>query len=259
MYYKTQITIEKVTFSYDSVKALRNISFEVKKGEFIGLLGPNGSGKTTLLRCLSKVLKPKNGVILIEGENIRNITLKKLAKIVAAVTSKSPDQFNLTVTDIVLMGRHPYSEGLKWWETPEDLDVVTQTMKLLNITGLSNRKLPELSDGEKQRVFIAKALTQEPKVLLIDEPTNHLDIKHQIKTLKLLRKLTSEGITVIAAMHDLNLAAWYCDKIILLNKGKITAIGPPVEVLKPEIIEKVYGVKAIVKHEATKRIVIIPL
>ncbi len=253
-----RLIVEDLSFAYDSVKALENISFKVEKGEFLGILGPNGSGKTTLLRCLSKVLGPKKGTVLLEGKDISLISLKTLASLIASVPSTLPTQFNLNVIDVVLIGRHPHSNGFRYWETDEDVKVALEKMKLLSINHLSQRKLWMLSDGERQKVLIAKALAQEPKLLLVDEPTSHLDIKHQIEIMKLLRTLTRKKVTIIAAMHDLNLAAWFCDKLLLLKEGKIYAAGEPQEVLKPKLIESVYGVKTTIVNIDSGKILVIP-
>lgn len=247
-----KIEILGVDCYYGSIQALEDISFEVNEGDFFGIIGPNGSGKTTLLRCITKVLRPKVGAVLLDENSVSDMDREKIAKNIGVVPQNSPLTFPFTVLDIVLMGRTPHF-GRFARETKKDLKIAKKAMKLTNVAHFADRTINELSGGESQRVIIAKALTQEPKVLLLDEPTLHLDINHQLEILKLIRGLNErEKLTVIAVFHDLNLAARFCDKLLLLNSGKIHSIGSVEDVLTPKNIKIVYQVDVqIARHPLT--------
>lgn len=237
-----RLEIKNINFCYDSIKALENVTFNVDNGEILGIIGPNGSGKTTLLRCINGVLQPKIGTVLIDREDISNLGRKEIAKKIGVVPQNTSIAFPFTVLDIVLMGREPHL-GRFDRETKEDLEIAENAMRLTNTQHLAERLIDEISGGEKQRVVIARALTQEPEILLLDEPTLHLDINHQLEILELVRMLAKEkGLTVISVFHDLNLAARFCDNLILLDSGKIISIGSPNMVLTSENIRKVYRV-----------------
>lgn len=243
-----RLVIRGVDCYYDSVRVLENVSFSMRSGELVGVIGPNGSGKTTLLRTISGVLKPRMGTVLLDDLEIQRLRRLEIAQKVAVVPQNSSATFNFTVLDMVLMGRNPYI-GRMEKEDAEDLAVTEKAMRLTNTLHLSERLITELSGGERQRVIIARALAQEPKVLLLDEPTLHLDINHQIEVMELLKKLCKEsGLAVLAVLHDFNLAARYCDSLVLLNKGKIAAIGFCEDVLTSKNIEEAFGIKVIVKH-----------
>jgi iron complex transport system ATP-binding protein len=245
---------------YESIKALENIMFSVKEGEFVGILGPNGSGKTTLLKAISRTLKPRIGTIFLDDINIYDMKSKDLAKNVAVVPQEAIATFDFTVLDVVLMGRNPYIERFSM-ESREDLAIARKTMELTNTWHLANRPVNELSGGEKQLVTITRALTQEPKVLLLDEPTTHLDINHQIEIMDLLRRICKEKeLVVLAVFHDFNLAARYCDFAILLKGGKIASAGNLDAVLTSENIKSVFQVNAMVKrHPITGSLYIVPI
>jgi len=216
-----KLNINGVTFYYDSVKALNDITFEVSEGDVLGVIGPNGSGKTTLLRCINLALRPKVGTVFIDGENILELDRKDIAKNIGVVPQNSTIHFPFTVFDIVLMGRTPHLGRLDR-ETSKDIEIAKNAMKITNTQHLADRLIDEVSGGEKQRVIIARALTQEPKILLLDEPTLHLDINHQLEVLELVKKLARENkLIVVLVSHDLNLANRYCDRLMLLNSGKI--------------------------------------
>lgn len=248
-----KLKIRGLDFSYDSVKALESVSLEANEGEILGVIGPNGSGKTTLLKCINLTLKPKAGVVLIGEEEVLNMERKKIAREVAIVPQSSSISFPFTVLDVVLMGRIPHLSRLGR-EGERDLKVVEEAMRATDTLSFANRLIDELSGGELQRVIIARALAQEPSILLLDEPTLHLDINHQLEILKLIRKLTGEeGLATIMVSHDLNLAARYSDKLLLLNAGRVYSAGSIGEVLTPENIKNTYKVKVEVRHhEATK-------
>lgn len=242
------LKIDNLDFLYQSSKVLDEVTFEVKSGEFLGIMGPNGSGKTTLLRCISNVLSPQVGTVFIDGKNVQKLSKKEIAKKIGVVPQTSNIDFAFTVAELVLMGRTPHVERFKS-ENTYDFEITEKAMKLTNILHLAERTFDELSGGEKQRVIIARALAQEPQILLLDEFTVHLDINSQFEILKLVRNLSKEKeIVVMAVFHDLNLAAQYSDKLILLDNGKIISMGLPEEVLTPENIQKAYHIDAIVKR-----------
>lgn len=252
------IRIEGVSYRYDSVSALEGVCFEVGRGEFVGLVGPNGSGKTTLLKCLSRLLKPLGGVIFLDGRDIGKMSPLEVARTCASVPSEFPADANLTVVDAVMLGRHPHVRGV-WWEDERDEEETKKAMERMKVSAFANRRLGELSSGEKQRVMLAKALAQEARVLLVDEPVAYLDIGYQLEIMETLRSLADNGVTVVAAMHQLSLAARYCDKLVVLKKGKVVACGRPEEVLCEDLIGDVYGVKAFVQRLPGVGLVVVPV
>lgn len=241
------LEVENLSCGYDSELVLGNINFKVGNGEVIGIIGPNGSGKTTLLRAISQIVKPKKGVIFVEGENAGQMKFKELAKKIAVV----PQGFSgirMSVEEFVLLGRIPYFRGFQFFESKRDFDIAQKCMSLTDTLKLKNHQITETSGGERQLALIARALCQEPKILLLDEPTTHLDITHQAGILDLVKKLNREyGLTVVMVLHDLNLASEYCHRLILLNKGRIRKIGPADEVLTYSIIEEVYKTVVVVE------------
>jgi len=225
---------------------LKDISFKVKTGEFFGIIGPNGSGKTTLLRAITRVLKPKKEEIYFEGKNIWQMRLKELAKKIAVV-SQNPGISFITVEDFVLLGRIPHYKKFQFLETKEDLEIAKRCMALTDILKIQDQPVGEISGGERQLALIARALCQEPKLLLLDEPTTHLDITHQTKILDLIKKLNKEfELTVIMVLHDLNLASEYCNRLLLMSEGRVYKIGSPQEVLTYQVIEEVYKTVVVV-------------
>ncbi|MEM2536920.1 MAG: ABC transporter ATP-binding protein [Candidatus Bathyarchaeia archaeon] len=245
---------------YGSVKVLENVSFSVDSGELVGLLGPNGSGKTTLLRAISRTLKPKVGTVLLNEADIFSMKSSEVAKRLAVVPQSASLEFEFTALDLVLMGRHPHM-GRFEREDQTDLEIAKEAMMLTNTWHLAEKPINELSGGERQLVMIARALAQRPKVLLLDEPTSHLDINNQIGIMDLLKKICLEkNIAALAVFHDFNLAARYCDSLILLHKGKIFAIGKVEEVLTEENLQKVFNVEVIVRrHPITNSLYIVPV
>lgn len=245
---------------YGSVKALDGIALEVKEGEFLGIVGPNGSGKTTLIRAIARILKPRVGAIFLDEEEISNMSNVELARKMAVVPQEAMTTFNFTSLDVVLMGRNPYL-GRLTFERREDFEIAKWAMELTGTWRLADRPINELSGGERQRVIIARALAQKPQVMMLDEPTSHLDISHQIEILEILKKLCREGrVTVVAVFHDLNLAARYCDRLVMMHQGRIVAAGSVEEVLTPENIENVFSVKVEVRrHPITRAVYIVPL
>ncbi len=242
------LEVKGLTCGYNERFFLQDINFKVRKGEFLGIIGPNGSGKTTLIRAITKVLRPKKGEIILDGKNINYYGFRELAQKIAVV-SQDVDSFalNLTVKEYVLLGRIPFRRRFQFLETRQDKEITHETLAITGILNLAQRPVAEMSGGERQCATIARALAQEPQLLLLDEPTTHLDIGHQIKILDLIRRLNKErGLTVIIILHDLNLASEYCEDLLLLKEGKIYRIGSPEEVLTYPIIEEVYGTLVVV-------------
>jgi iron complex transport system ATP-binding protein len=236
-----KVQIDGLWFDYADVKVIEDLRFTVAK-EFVGIVGPNGCGKTTLLKLMSRILVPNRGVILVDGKDIQDLGPKEIGRNISLLPQDTPIDFAFTAMEVVLMGRNPYLDRLQS-SSQRDLDIVEEAMKQTRTWHLRERDVTELSGGEKQKVLIARALAQEPNILLLDEPTLHLDIGAQLEILELLRKLNRErGIAVVAVMHDLNIAARYCSKLLLIQEGRILSAGLPEEVLTRENIRLVYGV-----------------
>ncbi|MCM8769154.1 MAG: ABC transporter ATP-binding protein [Candidatus Omnitrophica bacterium] len=239
------IYVENLTGGYARRKVVDNCSLVVTEGEFLGIIGPNGSGKTTLVRLLLGILKPFSGKIFYRGENVSERSTLELAREISFLPASLETTFPYTVEEFVALGYLPYSF---WWANPrQEKKVIRESLSLVQALELASTLIRELSDGEKQRVFLAQALAQTPKLLILDEPTSHLDIGHLYTIMELLKGLNKrQGLTVICILHDLNLASDYCDRLILLRKGKIFQVGTPEEVLQPEIIEAVYHTQVLV-------------
>lgn len=251
------LEVKDVDFHYGNRKVLDKITFSAKNGEFIGILGPNGSGKTTLLDCISSK-KPSHGEVLLDGKSIHNLKVKEIARNVAFLTQGATIDFPFKVLEVVLMGRNPYIDAFHS-ESEKDLKIAKNAMGLTRTTQFADRCVTELSGGELQRVLIARALAQEPKLLLLDEPIVHLDINHQLEILDLVKNQCKNGICVIAVLHELNLASRYCDRLILLNNGKIVSEGLQEDVLTPENIRKVFHTDALIKkNPMTNSIYVMP-
>ncbi len=244
----TLLKINNLSGGYHKETIIRDISLEVRKGDFVGIIGPNGSGKTTLLRLVSKVLIPQKGNILLGGRDILGMELKEFAQAVAFVAQDTLINFPFNVFEIVLMGRIPHLKRLEV-ETKEDFSIAENALSLTDVLHLKDKNIDEISSGERQRVIIARALAQEPLLLFLDEPTSHLDIGHQIQVLDLLKKLNREkNLTILMVLHDLNLASEYCNHIVLLNKGTVFTKGSPEEVLTYQNIEAVYKTVVVVNN-----------
>lgn len=236
------IKVQNLSFNYGANIVLKDINTIIKKGSFVSILGPNGSGKTTILKNICSILKPKKGVILVNDKDVNMMRPKSIAKVMAVVHQGNECDFDFTVHDIVLMGRFPYQRRFKS-ENKEDLDIVEKSMRATQVWDFREKSIFEISGGERQRVMIARALAQQPRILLLDEPVSQLDIKHQINIMNICRKLNRDNeMTIVTTLHDINLAARYSDTIILMKKGKIEAVGSPQEVLTASNIKKVYGV-----------------
>jgi len=243
-----RLEIRGLDFSYGESRILKDISFDIIDGEFVGLMGPNGSGKTTLLRCLTRFLPSKARTVLVDMKPLHTLSEKEIARTFAVVPQSSSTDFPFTVRDIVAMGRLPHVSGGFGRLSGKDSAAVENAMEVAGCAQFAHRRFSALSGGERQRVVIARALAQEPKALLLDEPTVYLDISGQFEMMDLVKRLNRDmGLSIVAVLHDINLAARYSDRIALLNQGLLEAIGPPSEVLTPEIIEDVYGVDVAVK------------
>lgn len=242
------LTVKDIVSGYGQRTVINGISCSVEKSEFIGIIGPNGAGKSTLLKTISRVIHIRSGAILLEGKDIYRVLLKEFAKLVAFVAQDTQITFPFAVLEIVLMGRFPYLRAFQS-ESTQDFEIVHRALTTTDCESFASRPIDQLSAGERQRVFIAKALAQNPKLILLDEPTSHLDISHQIQILDILRDLSEkDGICVISVFHDLNLASEYCDRLLLIDNGRICAQGKPEEVLKYEILEGIYKTVVIVKE-----------
>ena len=234
--------------NYGNVKVLENVFLSTGRGECVGIIGPNGSGKSTLLKALSKIIKPASGSIVLMGRDLQSISRGELARKVAVVSQDTPTDFNFTGLDIVLMGRNPHMKRFAV-EGRKDYEIAQASMELTSTWPLRDRMFNELSGGERQRVIIARALAQEPSVLLLDEPVSHLDISHQIEILELVDRLKrTRGLLVVLVIHDLNLAARYCDRLILLDSKTIKAAGTPAEVLTRENIRNAFHADVLVRR-----------
>lgn len=251
------IEASKLSISYGEHNVVRDIDFEVKQGEMISIIGPNGSGKSTILKVLSKLLHAEAGTVLLDQQKVPEIPHKELARKVGFLLQTNIAPEDLTVRDLVYFGRLPHK---KWFEskTEKDREKVEEMLSLTDLTRLGDKKVYELSGGERQRAWLAVALAQEPKLLLLDEPTTYLDIGYQLELLELVRELNYRlKITVLMVLHDLNQAAKYSDRLIVLKNKSIIAHGAPEKVLTPELLSEVYGVNAdIVTLENGDRVVI---
>ncbi len=237
------IDLRSVSFRYRQDWVLQGISFKIERGEFIGVIGPNGSGKSTLLKTLCRLLSPQKGEIMLDLVPLKEMNQGEIARKIAVVPQEAYSLFPFRVVEMVLMGRSPYL-GHLMFEGARDLEIAKKAMDWTEILPIGERFIDELSGGERKRVFIARALAQEPEVILLDEPTANLDIHHQVDFLNLILNLNREkGLTIVMASHDLNIASEYCDRLILLRGGRIYTMGPPREVITRENIEKVYGCK----------------
>jgi iron complex transport system ATP-binding protein len=243
------LEIKNLCFKYQKKTILKDISFCVHPCEFVAVIGPNGCGKTTLIKTILNYITPQNGTIHIQGQNIKTLSNKELAKHLACVM-QTIDPAAMTVRDYVQLGRLPFFKKYQFFETHEDIDIAEKYMRLTGVAGIADSKINEISGGERQLAAIARALTQEPSLLVLDEPTSHLDITHQVRILDVINTLKKElSLTVLMVLHDLNLAAEYSDRLVLLSKknGQIFKIGAPEEVLTQAAIQTVYHTRVMVQ------------
>ena len=256
------LSAETISFAYAGVPTLTDVDFALECGALRALLGPNGSGKTTLLKILTGILPPARGVVKYQSVDLKTMSRREIAKRVALVPQELNLQFGFTVRQMVMLGRTPHVNALGG-PSKQDREVVERVMEMTETAEMRDRIITELSGGEQQRVVIAMALAQEPQVLLLDEPTVHLDINHQIEILELVRKLNRErGLTVLATMHDLNLAALYFDDLVLLERGRVVAQGAPSDVLSAERIQAVFNAHVLIQTHPARadapQIVLLP-
>lgn len=245
------VELRAVTFGYAAARRARPfqlapLSLTVGHGEIVGVIGPNSAGKTTLIRLLTRVVRPSAGEILLDGRPLASLPAAALAREIAVVPQELPQAFPFTVEQLVLMGRYPHDPG-RYFEGEDDRAVARAAMAATGVLDLAARPLDELSGGERQRAVLARALAQEPRLLVLDEPTAHLDLRYQAECVGLLRRLNRERrMTVVLVAHDLNLAAEVCDRLLLLSAGRVARIGPPEQVLEEELLRAVYGCDVVV-------------
>lgn len=251
------IEVRNLSFSINDTEILKDISLSIRRNEFVGLIGPNGCGKSTLLKNIYRHFKPTQGAVLIEGDNVYGLKSREAAKRMAVVSQENNLTFDFSVKEIVALGRYAHRSFLKDTES-EDEQICMQSLKAVGMEDFRDRSFLSLSGGEKQRVYVAMAFAQQSRILLLDEPTNHLDIGYQLLLMETMqkrrtgiRKEPGNDLTIFTSVHDMNLAAWYCDRLIVLKKGKIVAMGCPEEVLTRELIREVFHVEA----EITRRTV----
>jgi iron complex transport system ATP-binding protein len=244
-----RLSVQGIEFAYNSVPVLKDVAFEAKEGEIIGVLGPNGSGKTTLLRCMNRALSPSKGTVMVEDKEIGSMSRREIASEMAVVPQNCVITFPFTALEVVMMGRNPSMDRFQR-EAKEDIAIVKRSMDATSVSGLAGRSMNQLSGGERQRVIIARALAQQPKIMLLDEPTLHLDVNHQREIMELVKELADrEKLTVIMVSHDLNLAARFCDKLILLSEGRVLSAGKVPEVLTQDNVEKVFKIRSLVQYD----------
>lgn len=240
-----KITVQDLSFSYGKRTVLAGITLAVREGEVLGLVGPNGSGKTTLLKTISGVLTPQAGAVYLDGRPIAHLTCREIARRVACVEQDREVGFDFTVEEVVAMGRFPHRRRLGQ-ETKTDREAIRRAMVETRVNSLARRSIRTISGGERQRTFLAMALAQEPRLLLLDEPTTHLDLRHQAEFMALVREGAQGGLSVIMALHDLTLAAAYSDEVALLSLGRLLASGRPEAVLTPANVRTAFGAEVVV-------------
>jgi len=252
-----RLSIKDLSFGYNGSLTLEDIALDVSEGEIVSLVGPNGAGKSTLLKCIDRILKPSSGIVLVDCRDLSEMSGKDISRAMGYVPQSTTEVFPYTVFDIVMMGRRPH---IGWRVTKRDISVVAETLRFMGIERFSSRYFDELSGGEKQKIAMARAIAQEPRILLLDEPTSNLDILHQLELMKAIQRLVLErGVSAVMAMHDLNLASRFSHKVVMLKDRMIHEIGTPAEVLTQENIRYVYGVSADVLTGRDGRPYILPL
>ena len=242
---------------FGGLKAVDDFSLTIGKTEIAGLIGPNGCGKSTMMRCINRLHDTSSGDILIDGESVLSKSPAEVAKLVSNVPAELRASFGLTVFETVMLGRYPYLKNV-WWETNDDESIVYDALRKFGVEHLQDRPLNMLSSGERQRVLIAKAYVQQPRLMLVDEPTSHLDMKYKLDVMEYLNTMVKKEMTVLVAEHDISLMARYCDLCIIMRKGEIVKIGDPKEVITPELIRSVYEVDASVGFDEEGELFVLP-
>jgi iron complex transport system ATP-binding protein len=244
----TAIEASKIDFLYNTTQVIHEVSMSVRSGEFLGIIGPNGAGKSTMLRLLCGILKPSQGMVLLFAKDLSSQSHKLIAQQIAFVPQETHFALDFPVNEIVGMGRYPYKRPFQR-EDAADHRAVEYALEAANVISLRTRPINSLSSGERQRVVIARALAQSPRILLLDEPTSHLDLHHQFAIMELLKKLNADGISIAVVHHDLNLASLYCQNLILMHDGRVFAKGRPSDLLTETTLKEVYGADVkIVRH-----------
>ncbi|MDO4261304.1 MAG: ABC transporter ATP-binding protein [Eubacteriales bacterium] len=234
------VSAENIRLSYGAQEILKGVSIQSGSNEFVGIIGPNGSGKSTLLKCIYRILRPDAGQINLDGADLHSMSVKSSALKMAVVAQHNYYNFDFSVREVALMGRSPHKRTLER-DNARDYEIVEDALRTVGMLDFADRSFSTLSGGEQQRVILARALAQQTPCLILDEPTNHLDITHQLQLLKIVKQL---DVTVISAIHDLNIAAMFCDRLYVLQKGEIVGCGTPEEVLTPAFLKRVYQVDA---------------
>ena len=253
------IALTDVTFGYADEPVVRSVSFTVGRGEFVGIIGPNGSGKSTLLRLMSGYLRAWRGQVAVDGQPIERYERRELGQRIGVVPQETSVVFPFSVAEMVLFGRTPHLGGFGF-ERDSDLAAARRAMQRTDTAHLARRVITELSGGERQRVILARALAQEPAILLLDEPAAFLDIRHEVEMYDLLRDLQREGMTVVSVLHDLNIAALYCDRLLLLSEGAVARAGTASEVITYRTLTEVYGTEVYVAiNDITGCLNVLPL
>lgn len=240
------ILAESISFDYDGVPVLAGVDLAAPGGAVVGLIGPNGSGKTTLMRMIYGALAPRAGTVQVDDADVSTLSTRQVARRLSVVAQESPSELPLTVGEMVLLGRSPHRRGFESYGRA-DRDAASRALERVGLTALAGRDYRSLSGGEKQRVLIARTLAQGARYLLLDEPTNHLDVGYQHEVLGLVREIAE---TAVVVLHDLNLAARYCDSLVLLDQGRVVASGPVESVLLPAVLEPVYRVRVHRSYES---------
>lgn len=249
-----KLDVQDIVFDYESVPVLDGVTLEIDAGEMLGIIGPNGSGKSTFLQCINHILEPIEGRVFVDGNDLHAAGRDHIAKTVGYVPQQETSTFPATVFDAILMGRKPY---ISWQPTEDDRQRVATIIEILGLSDLALRDVNELSGGQRQKVLIGRALAQEAEVFLLDEPTASLDVKHQLEVMNVIRMQVNRGLTAVLALHDLNLAARFCDDLALLHDGRIFAAGPPDAILTSENLRTVYDVEvSVIEHDG--RLLVIP-
>lgn len=247
------ISGNNIKVSFGSVNILKDVSIKAKSNKFVGIIGPNGSGKSTFLKCIYRVLKPDQGVVYIDGSEIKNLTVRESAKKVAVVSQHNFYNFDFRIEEVVMMGRSPHKKNMER-DNAEDYRIVNECLEKVGMKSFKGRSFSTLSGGEQQRVILARALAQKTECIILDEPTNHLDIKYQLQLLDIVKEL---DLTIISAIHDLNIAAMYCDYLYAMKDGEVVIEGNPKEVLTPNMIKNLYEVDADVLEDKLGRLNIV--